>query len=197
MDKILFYCTKAKPYITYDSYDKKVWNTNLPELMLNGKIAVECDCDDVTLYEMEYYPDENDVYQSISIYDEFESEYWGEPYYVTIISNEFDEEEIERFKLFIESCLSFDELGKYVCPKGGLNTFYTLHLSNIKVFDKPKELSDYGLKKAPQNMCYAYDKDGNRYWLLSIRPEYLAKIISGEKTIEVRRKILKGLRKLI
>lgn len=196
MDKILFYCTKAKPIITYDSYDKKVWNTDLPELMLNEKIAVECDCDDVTLFEMEYYPDDDDVYQSISIYDEFESEYWGEPQYATLISNELDKEEIERFKLFKESCLSFDELGKYVCPKGGVKYFYALHLSNVKIFDRPKELSDYGLSKAPQNMCYAYDKDGNRYWLLSIRSKYLDKIIKGEKTIEIRKRVLKELKVL-
>jgi predicted transcriptional regulator len=47
------------------------------------------------------------------------------------------------------------------------------------------------LKKAPQNMCYVYDKDGNKYVLISVHPEWLAMILNGLKTIEVRRKVLK------
>ena len=99
-----------------------------------------------------------------------------------------------------------------LCLKG--KEGYGLHLSNVEVFDKPKELGDFyhlkgthknlfgeveneyePVKRAPQNMMYVYDKDGNRYWLISIRPEWLVKILKGEKTIEVRRKILKEMLK--
>lgn len=50
----------------------------------------------------------------------------------------------------------------------------------------------YGLKKAPQNMMYVYD-DVEKKVLISIRPEWLCKILNGEKTIEVRKKVLKGM----
>ena len=48
----------------------------------------------------------------------------------------------------------------------------------------------YGLKKAPQNMMYVYD-DVEKKVLISIRPEWLCKILNGEKTIEVRKQVLK------
>lgn len=100
---------------------------------------------------------------------------------------------------------------------------YALHLTNIKVFEKPLELSDVKhikkpncdncpyqyeiecdyykeveceyeipLTKAPQNMCWVWYK-GQKYCLISIRPEWLCKILNGEKPVEVRRKILKGM----
>lgn len=28
------------------------------------------------------------------------------------------------------------------------------HIDNLEIFDKPKELSDYGIKRAPQSYCY-------------------------------------------
>lgn len=66
-----------------------------------------------------------------------------------------------------------------------------LYLSNLQTFDYPKKLSDFGVKKAPQNMMKVFDDKGNEYVLISIRPEHLANILNGKKTIEVRKKILK------
>ena len=199
MEKLLLYCTKGKPFITYDSYDKKVWNTNLPELMLNGKIAVVCDCKQVYKYN------EQHLFEGM--------------------------DEIRESDLSMFSCLDIDELLAY---KGNRTYIYGLELSNVKVLDKPKELSDFlkkciyehmsycpsckkgyiysdentdccntewiclnKLTKAPQNMCYVYDNCGNRYILLPIKPEYLVKIIRREKTIEIRRVIVNALKELI
>ena len=47
------------------------------------------------------------------------------------------------------------------------------------------------LTKAPQNMCYAFDKYGNKYVLISVHPEWLAMILNGLKDVELRRKVLK------
>ncbi len=44
--------------------------------------------------------------------------------------------------------------------------------------------------RPPQNMMKVYDKDGNEYVLISIRPEWACKILNGEKTIEVRKQVL-------
>ena len=105
-----------------------------------------------------------------------------------------------------KSCLSFDELGSYVCPKEGINNFYALHLTNLKVFDKPKELSKYSkrlpsgdfqqLEKSPQNMMNICEIKYliEDYVLISIQPQHLCNILNGKKTIEVRRKILNCLK---
>lgn len=49
------------------------------------------------------------------------------------------------------------------------------------------------IKKAPQNMCYCYDTNKNMNILISIRPEWLYQILNGKKTIECRKRILKGM----
>ena len=33
-------------------------------------------------------------------------------------------------------------------------TFYGWHISDLKIYDTPKELSDFGLKRPPQSWCY-------------------------------------------
>ena len=40
-----------------------------------------------------------------------------------------------------ESCLYYDDLRKYIGAKKG----YALHISNLKIYDKPKELSEFKL----------------------------------------------------
>lgn len=177
MEKLLFYCTKAKPYITYDSYDKRVWNTDLSELMLNGKIVVECECDLVEVikyasYDCTYYTNTIDTFGLPPL-------------------------------LLQKSCLDHDALDEYLKEDNG----HAIYLKNVKVFDRPLSFDkDYIYKdyktnalitKAPQNMCYCYDRFGNKYVLISIKSQHLCKILNGEKTIEVRRKILKGLKDLI
>lgn len=92
-----------------------------------------------------------------------------------------------------KSCLSLLELHHYLRTDTG----YGLHLENVGVFVYPKKLSDYGLKRAPQNMCYCFDENGNKCILISIHPEPLRDIVNGKKTIEVRRKILKELKELM
>lgn len=72
-----------------------------------------------------------------------------------------------------------------------------LYLSNLETFDYPKKLRDYGVKKAPQNMMKVFDDKGNEYVLISIRPEHLANILNGKKTIEVRKRILKSMEGLM
>ena len=130
------------------------------------------------------------------------------------VSNTSDEE-IANCPLLKKSCLTFDELGNYVCPKGGVNNFYALHLSNLKIFDEPKELYEYYIfkgnykdinnwkpnKHAPQNMKNVYEfrsnsdillpeRTLNKYILISIQPQHLVNILNGKKTIEIRKQIL-------
>lgn len=116
------------------------------------------------------------------------------------------------YELEQKSCLSFDKMNKYL--KGTLNekSGYALHITNLKVFDKPRELSEYyhyddvRLTKAPQNMMSVYSitehddyvennycgsyEEFEEYVLISIQPQWLCKILNGEKDIEIRKQVL-------
>ena len=110
------------------------------------------------------------------------------------------------------SCISSDKLSKYLKSGDEVSKVgYAIHIKNLHIFDKPKELSDVykivdvggmlftdTLKKAPQNMMYVsvnpweysfYNPEDKRV-LISIRPEWACKILNGEKTIEVRKQVL-------
>ncbi len=116
---------------------------------------------------------------------------------------DFEVEEIKPFfcenikKFEKESCLTMGECAEYL--KGFYG--YAIHIKNLHIFDEPKELSEYyhynkggfnePINNAPQNMMYAYNKYLWKFVLISIHPEYLCKILNGEKTIEVRKKVLK------
>lgn len=105
-----------------------------------------------------------------------------------------------------QACLNFDELEQYFGYKNE-KWGYALYLKNLKVFNTPFPINIYLakvaddprkstiLRKAPRNMCYCYDMFEEKHILISIRPEHLCKILNGEKTIEIRKKILKELKK--
>ena len=90
---------------------------------------------------------------------------------------------------------------------------YLIHIKNLKVLDEPHKLGEtfdikYTViyesvslpKKAPQNMQRVYVdmiigdfvEPVRDYVLISIQPQWLVKILNGEKTIEVRKKVLRN-----
>lgn len=187
--KLLLYCTKAKPYLVYDYYDnscgKCITADKIERWHLNGKIVAECECEKVE--EIICSKISNGVGFDV-IYDTCE-----------LLANE----------LHKKSCLNDWHLEDYFGVKDNEPVGYALYLSNVKVFDEPKELSEYSkrlpngdfqvLGNAPQNMMnvckikYLIED----YVLISIRPEHLCKILNGEKTIEVRKKILNSLKEML
>lgn len=188
--KLLLYCEKAKPYLykTDDTMLEKMdgdYHTQLNKAVLNDnclndKIVAECD------FEVSIHNWYND-------YNLFEKLYYQES---MMFNNE-------------NSCMSSRELVSYLGNNNLKKDFYAIHIKNLHIFDEPKELSEYftnekkmntldgytwvceSIDRAPQNMMYAYDNDGNKYILISIKSQWLRKIINGEKTIEIRKKVLK------
>ena len=98
-----------------------------------------------------------------------------------------------------DSCLRFDQFNEYLSSNDYKG--YALFIKNLKpimlsfdkdcIFKKPH--GNEVITRAPQNMQWCFDRRGNRYALISIRPEWLCKILNGEKTIEIRKKVLKGM----
>ena len=89
-----------------------------------------------------------------------------------------------------------------------LSECYTKKIERIKVLGSPyfdTDSVDYyfekrevlkHITKAPQNMMWVYVKENGKwvkYLLISVRPQWLVKILNKEKDIEVRRKVLKGM----
>lgn len=198
--KCLIYCTQRKPYLFYEKYISKRFSLSkdkdMKKYAVNGKIVAEFDCDKVE--EIRFIK--------------------GEEYSDMIINSRYETFCLSRPNLYSKSCLYFEQLHDYLKGKNG----YAIHIKNLKVFDKPLELEelehkvkypncnkcpygktgDYGkcglcydlmpIKKAPQNMCYAY-YNGELCCLISIQPHWVDKILNEEKTIEVRKKVLKGM----
>ena len=190
--KLLLYCTKAKP-ILRDYRGKAIYNrfvispTDRPftsddtQPILNGKIVAECDFE---VEEIKYFDDD---------FGE------GELYTETLNIEELEE----------RSCVGRNDLSFYLANKYSYKG-YAIHIKNLHIFDKPKELNEYyglipkkvntlngscyineSIDNAPQNMMYAIDDNDNEYVLISIQPQWLCKILNGEKTIEVRKQVLK------
>lgn len=206
---------------------------------LNGKIVAECECEKVESFNCCCVPyrKENNLGYELFVDNGVYKVEWKENINLRDENKRYNNPEIykddgvvfERKDRYINTMLKNDDLGKAkITPQELLdyiglgNEGYALHLSNVKVFDEPKELYDYDIKltpqklvnpiskdsivisninycctKAPQNMCNVYDRFGNRYILISIKPEWLCKILNGEKTIEVRKKILNSLKEVL
>lgn len=165
--KVLLYCTKGKPYLFKEDNGEFCLSYKPPVLdSLNGRVVAECEVETETRLN------------------------YG----------------LERRSEFIleNTGLTMAQLDAYL-PKhkeyDSEDVYYALHIKNLEelktplTFDKNCIYKEpHGFKqvlKAPQNMMRVYDRFGNKYILISIRPEWLCKILNGEKTIEVRRKVLK------
>ena len=212
MLKIILYCCKAKPLMEKSDdtcYEigmssRYIIGNDRLEIVkpLNGKIVAECEIET------------EEIEDKVSYFDSW----FNDGHHTKTLSNK----ELEK-----RSCLSYQDLIKYL-GDGEPNEVigYALHISNLKIFDKPKELDDFTTRtpidhdsivcdsctdlncdckkcrysydyqpviKAPQNMMKVCEWDIEDKVLISIQPKWLCKILNGEKTIEVRRKVLKGM----
>ena len=175
--KLLLYCTKAKPMLRvakedlfkhqdrarcYKQWEIKYFTKYVSEEMYEANGKIVAECD----FEVE----------------------WCD---TSWCCGDFIEH-----KGLEKSCLTKEQLFDYV---KGRNEFYAIHIKNLHIFDKPRKLEFYSskfdyfkkLEKAPQNMMKVWEDQENPKVLISIRPEWLCKILNGEKIIEVRKKVLK------
>lgn len=53
------------------------------------------------------------------------------------------------------ACLSFEELNNYLKGENG----YAWSISELAIYDKPKELSEFGLTRPPQSWCYVEEAE--------------------------------------
>ena len=181
--KLLLYCTKAKPMLRkLDKYflgkhtDNYYWKKGQTvPYNVNGKIVAECD------FEVEEIEKGYGTHHT-----SFDEEGYFDDFY------DYMTKTIDEDILLKRSCLNVVELETY-------NPNYAIHIKNLHIFDKPINLDFYSsnfdyfkkVEKAPQNMMKVWEDQESPRVLISIRPEWLCKILNMEKTIEVRKKVLK------
>lgn len=191
MLRLLLYCTK-QPHKLFNTdkgfvlSDFELGDAFKDKTLLNGKIVAECD------FEVEEI--------------DFDFTKYGKNV------EEYNKKINEINGILHKSCLSASELYHYLTDNKG----YAIHIKNLK--ERVMELSDvykydnsynnmFGwikeenekyipLDKAPQNMMKVWIYENGKwvmYILISVRPEWLFLELKGEKTIELRKRVLKGM----
>ena len=172
--KCYIYCTKQNvPGEILLTYNKKVEGRNKGfrdngDIPLAGKVIGEFICDFIAEFEGEFW--DNKTHEDIrEKYEPSDFVEYGEYEYQIIAQNG------EANWLCKKSCLDWEELRKYIGQ--GINDFYGWHISDLVIYDKPKELREfhypdyyktkesvYGwadeeekswqIKRPPQSWCY-------------------------------------------
>lgn len=168
--KVYIYCTKGQELwrdgtgetwhgIAEDEDIESVFELNPTLAKLNGKVVAEFTLDKVDSYECELYHDAN-TYQLISKFtiDEEDSD-WR--------NYEHGAENNESCEMLENACLSWDELRDYLGD--GIHDCYAWHITDLKVYDNPKELSEFkrecdGNCLTPKKVCVKIKNENRDVW---------------------------------
>lgn len=145
--KSYIYCTKPKEKLIDviksgdllygEPYEGKTVFLTVNDMPINmsgrtQKVIGEFMCYDIGEYETEFYPKgKKQFYEAIYQYNE-EEEVW-EP----VLTNDAEQET----QFAKDTCLSFEDFRNYL--GAGENRFYGLCISDVVIYDKPKELSEF------------------------------------------------------
>lgn len=205
--KLLLYCSKKKPYLyRVDDDDEFTLKRNNYD-DYNTDLELE-------IYE-KYYKSNNG---KIVAECDFEVEEITKKH-VEYFKYCYITESLNEWELMNKSLLNGVMMNDYLQGNKG----YAIHIKNLKVFDKPRKLSEFK-KPFPSKECknclhdfdcafskleseshhcrdlykapqnMMYVSDGDeKKVLIPIHPEQLCKELNGECTIIIKRKVLKGM----
>lgn len=63
-----------------------------------------------------------------------------------------------------KTALSFKEFQDYVGSRSDKNNIYGWHISDLKIYDKPKELSKFKISCNRKNLCYSCNRFTGKPW---------------------------------
>ena len=136
--KCYIYCTNSGGTLhsAYDGlhYHKSFIGKN-DGSCINGKVIGEFVCDRVQPFESEFVDD--DCYEFIASLDYDED---GDATGFIEWSNDSDFS-YESTDFYKKCCVKYEELKNYMGQ--GINEFYGWHISDLVIYDKPKELSEF------------------------------------------------------
>ena len=142
--KVYIYCTQGKDILAVSRYSDKsvfLWNESDVDrynidMVRNGKIIGEFICDNIDLYAY------GDLSYPTPAYDGDPSFCdCGEGYWITV-------GDLKKTQL------TYEEL----CAYGKSKALYGWHISDLVIYDEPKQLSDFGVERAPQSWFYVNEK---------------------------------------
>jgi len=61
----------------------------------------------------------------------------------------------ERGGVYEKACLTDEDIDRYIPDE----SFYAWRISDLQIFDEPKDLSEFGLKRAPQSWQYVEERE--------------------------------------
>lgn len=214
--KVLLYCTKAKPYLWYEQHytdmleQLHISNKSLNDIglcdydLLNGKVVASCDVN--TIYKLVKH-DYAEAYHKSDRCDPdvgfnwildntclTNNELWdygkGKDLYAWHIDNlQVFDEPIELRELYKADMN--DDIGS-VCWL--LWSIQQEDADDSYINDLKEVLETRHVTRAPQSYQYVYYK-GEKCLLLSVKSEYVEKILNGKKTIEIRKSVSKEVKK--
>lgn len=146
--KVRIYCTKPYTGSTDDYF--YIYPNDTPKNVA-GRVIGEFVCDRIDEYECEFVDD--DCLETVHLIDREDCDDEDYPDRTLIWSNEGDNYNFSPDDEIIKgSRVSYKELKKYIGY--GFNTFYGWHITDLKIYDKPKYLGEFKKKIAPRSWCY-------------------------------------------
>ena len=140
--KVYIYCTLQGS----NKFFKNILNGNISEWnkenwgFKKGKVIGEFICNKMSEYEAEFHKD-NEYYQDIREIFRYDDNPDDDCRDFKILTSN-DEDNADDCELCKRSCLSFDDFKNYI-GEGFCNPFYGWHISDLVIYDKPKELSEF------------------------------------------------------
>lgn len=136
----------------YMTKDKKSFNRIPKEFqekyrMHIGKVGMQFVCDRIEEYSCEFWDDTPDYMSKDHPMERIQKLYFQDDEdldwkdYLYIIGNEV--ENPDDCELCRQTCLKYNEIRNYIGM--GDKTFFTLHISDLKIYDKQKELKEFYL----------------------------------------------------
>jgi len=187
--KVYIYVTKGPKVLAH--FGGKYAVRKKGESGLNGKVVASFNLNEIDNYEMEYQNDGTD--DCMKRIARISTDQEGDEQTERVASNE--DEPRDDCDLLKRSCLTFEGLGKFLFRKGecGWRRFYAWKIDNLEIYATARNLCDFMnfsadfFYEAPRSWSYTMgDMNGEGGVILPVRPEWVCRILNGEKTIEIR-----------
>lgn len=147
--KCYIYCTNQKPFIAFGDVFRGNWETEVTTItgynrkeaeriwdLFNGKVMGEFVCDKIFEINVE-----------CNVHDELP----GSPVESWLTWENAPEEYESSKDIENATRLTLKEIGEYI---GAGDRCYCWHISDLDIYDTPKELPEFVLSRPPQSWCY-------------------------------------------